>query len=130
MKILVAYNGSDVAKKALDLAKDYAKTYDAMVYIVTSMEGGSREKLKAISKSKEDLEYAQGFLKENGIKCDGYQTARGLSAGEDLVRFATENNIDHIFVGIEKKSKTMKLFLGSTAQYIILKAPCPVTTIR
>lgn len=130
MKILVAYNGSDIAKKALDLAKDYAKTYDAMVYIITSMEGGLREKLKEISKSKEDLEYAQGFLKENEIKCEGYQTARGLSAGEDLVRFATENNIDHIFVGIEKKSKTMKLFLGSTAQYIILKAPCPVTTIR
>jgi len=130
MKILVAYNGSDVAKKALDLAKNYAKTYDAMVYIITSMEGGSREKLEEISKSEQDLKYAQEMMKKDGIKCDGYQTVRGLSPGEDLVIFAKENNINHIFVGIEKKSKTMKLFLGSTAQYIILKAPCPVTTIR
>ena len=94
MKILVAYNGSDVAKKALDLAKDYAKTYDAMVYIITSMEGGSREKLKAISKSKEDLEY------QEAIKADAEEKERQKEAGEDglsllrakRAKWATEDN--------------------------------------
>ena len=35
-----------------------------------------------------------------------------------------------IFLGIRKKSKVQKAILGSTAQHIILKAACPVTTIR
>jgi nucleotide-binding universal stress UspA family protein len=53
-----------------------------------------------------------------------------MTPGEDLVRFAVENDIDLIFVGIKKKSKAQKIILGSTAQYIILKAPCPVTTVK
>jgi nucleotide-binding universal stress UspA family protein len=53
-----------------------------------------------------------------------------LPPGEDIVKFAENNDIDHLFVGIEKISKTRKMLLGSTAQYIILKAPCPVTTTK
>ena len=130
MNILVAYNGSDEAKAALGLARDYAEIHDAVVHIITSMEGGPKEKLKAINKSKKDLRYAMEVMKTSGIKCEGYQTVRGLSPGEDLIRYAEENNIEHIFVGIEKKSRTRKLLLGSTAQYVILKASCPVTTIH
>jgi len=130
MNILVAYNGSDEAKAALELAKDYAKIHDSVVHIITSMEGGPREKLKAIKKSKEDLKYAMELVKADGIECEGYQTSRGLSPGEDIIRYAEEYDIKHIFVGIEKKSRTRKLLLGSTAQYIILRASCPVTTIH
>ena len=50
--------------------------------------------------------------------------------GDDIVRFAEENAINQLYVGIEKKSRTRKLFLGSTAQYVILKAPCPVITVK
>jgi len=41
-----------------------------------------------------------------------------------------ENDIDQIYVGIRKKSRTSKLILGSTAQFIILKAGCPVTSVK
>jgi nucleotide-binding universal stress UspA family protein len=69
-------------------------------------------------------------MDQDGIRCETEQLVRGLTPGEDLVQFAEENEIDHIFVGIEKKSKTRKMLLGSTAQYIILKAPCPVTSVK
>ncbi|MBW1644485.1 MAG: universal stress protein, partial [Deltaproteobacteria bacterium] len=42
MKILLGYNGSEAAKAALSLARDHAKTHNAMVYVITSMEGGSK----------------------------------------------------------------------------------------
>jgi nucleotide-binding universal stress UspA family protein len=38
--------------------------------------------------------------------------------------------IDLIFLGIVKKSKVGKLLFGSTAQYVILHAPCPVVTVQ
>lgn len=53
-----------------------------------------------------------------------------MTPGEDLVKFAKDKAVDHIFSGVEKKSKTQKILLGSTAQYLILKAPCPVTTTK
>jgi nucleotide-binding universal stress UspA family protein len=130
MKILVGYNGSEVAKAALSEAKKYAKTFDALVHVVTSLEGGSGEKIEEISAATENLKFAQEFLEKDGIRCETEQLARGLTPGEDLVQYANENEIDHLFVGIEKKSKTRKMLLGSTAQYVILKAPCPVTSVK
>jgi nucleotide-binding universal stress UspA family protein len=50
-------------------------------------------------------------------------------AGEKLVDFARTEKADQMFIGIQKKSKVGKLIFGSTAQYIILNAPCPVVSI-
>jgi len=130
MKILVGYNGSEVAKSALSQAKSYAKTFDALVHVVTSLEGGIGEKIEEISEAAENLKFARDFLESDGVRCKTEQLVRGLTPGEDLVRYANENEIDHLFVGIEKKSKTRKMLLGSTAQYVILKAPCPVTSVK
>ena len=130
MRILVGYNGSEVAKAALAQAKSYAKTFDALVHVVTSLEGGSGETIEEISAAAENLKFAQDYLESDGIRCKTEQLVRGLTPGEDLVKFANENEIDHLFVGIEKKSKTRKMLLGSTAQFVILKAPCPVTSVK
>ena len=52
-----------------------------------------------------------------------------LTSGEQLVKFAEDLSVDLIFLGIVKKSKVGKLLFGSTAQYVILHAPCPVVTV-
>lgn len=130
MKFLVGYNGSEVSKAALSLARTYADLFGAQVLVITSMVGGSGEKPGEIGKARNDLKYAEAFFKEKDIPCETYQLARGLAPGEDMVRFAEENDIDQIFVGIEKKSRTQKIILGSNAQFVILKAPCPVVSVN
>ncbi|MEJ2220789.1 MAG: universal stress protein [Desulfobacterales bacterium] len=130
MKFLVGYNGSVEAKAALSLARDFARIFKAKVFVMASMEGGTGEKIEDINQAEENLRKAKEFFEEQGVECETHQMARGLTPGEDLVKFAEENQIDQIFVGIEKKSKTSKLLLGSTAQYVILKAPCPVITFK
>ena len=130
MKFLVGYNGSDVAKSALAVARNYAKGLNAQVVVMTSMGGGGKETLDEISNVEQGLDYAKQFLEAEGVVCETHQLARGVSPGEDLVHFVEENDIDQLFVGVEKKSKTHKMFMGSTAQYVILKAPCPVTAVK
>ncbi len=130
MKFLVGYTGSDISKAVLSLARDYAEKLGAQVLVVTSMSGGKSEKPEEIGKATENLAYAEKFFREKNIICDTHQLARGMTPGEDMVRFAIENDVDQIFVGIEKKSRTQKLILGSNAQYIILKAPCPVVSVN
>ncbi len=130
MKFLVGYNGSVEAKAALSLARDFAKIFNAKVFVMASMEGGAGEKIKDINQAEQNLREAKEFFDEQGVECESHQMARGFTPGEDLVKFAEENQIDQIYVGIEKKSKTSKLLLGSTAQYVILKAPCPVITVK
>jgi nucleotide-binding universal stress UspA family protein len=53
-----------------------------------------------------------------------------MSAGEDLIEFANENKVDQIVVGVKRRSKVGKLLMGSTAQYVILQAQCPVVTVK
>ena len=130
MKYLVGFDGSRIANAALSLARTYAEVLGATVIVVTSMGSGRIENLKSIDKVSSDLTFAEQFLKEKGVPCEIHQLARGLSYGEDLVRFAEDNDINLIFIGIEKTSKVDKLLLGSTAQHIILKAPCPVMSVN
>jgi nucleotide-binding universal stress UspA family protein len=130
MKFLVAYNGSVEAKAALALAIKHASLFGAKLFVITSMEGGHSEKPEDIARVNQELKRVRQQLDDAGADHEVHEMARGLSPGEDIVAFAQENQIDQIFIGIEKRSKTRKLFMGSTAQYIILKATCPVTTTK
>lgn len=130
MKYLVGYDGGPASKRALELARERAKNEDALVYVVTSMGGGRKEDVKIIEDVEEALQWAEDYLEEEHVQCETVQLARGLSPGEDLVKYAKDNNVDRIYLGIEKKSRTRKILLGSTAQYIILKGPCPVITTK
>ena len=130
MKILVSYNGTKESQAALDLAQTHAKLFNAKMVVLSSSEGGKGEKLEDINKVKQDLEKIQEEITKNGVECQVEQLARGLMPGEDIVLYAEENDIDQIYVCIRKKSRTSKLILGSTAQYIILKAKCPVISVK
>ena len=130
MKFLVGFTGSDESKAAMALAKEYAQIFNAKVIVIASMEGGAGEKPEDIGRAETNLKFATEFFQDSGIEFEAQQLARGYSPGEDLVKFAEDNEIDQMFVGIEKKSKTRKMLLGSTAQFVILKAPCPVVTVK
>lgn len=130
MKILVGYDGTNSAKEALNLAKSHAKVFGASVEVVTSMQKGTESERKIIEQAERGLEYAKSLIEEDGIDCNTHLLIRGLSAGEDLVEFANENRIDQIVVGVKRRSKVGKLLMGSTAQYVILQAECPVITVK
>ena len=130
MKILVAYNGTKESDAALQVAQTQAGIYNAKLVVVSSSEGGKGEKIEDINKIKQDLERIQRDISKDGLECEVEQLARGLTPGEDIVLYAEENDIEQIYVGIRKKSRTSKLILGSTAQFIILKAKCPVTSVK
>jgi len=130
MKILVGYDGSNSAKDALNLAKSHAKAFGASIEVVTSMQKGTESQRKEIEQAERGLAYAKTVFEEDKIACNTHLLIRGLSAGEDLVEFANENEVDQIIVGVKRRSKVGKLLMGSTAQYVILQAQCPVVTVK
>lgn len=50
--------------------------------------------------------------------------------GESIVDLAEEVDADRVVVGGRKRSPTGKAVFGSTAQTVMLNAPCPVTFVR
>ena len=130
MKIVVGYDGTSAAKEALDLAKIHAKALGASVEVVTSMEKGTEDQREEIEQAERGLEWAKSLFEENDIECGTHLLIRGMAPGEDLVEFAKENNADEIIVGVKRRSKVGKLLMGSTAQFVILQAACPVVSVK
>lgn len=132
MKIMVCYDGSDEAKSLLPIAQQQAKAYKARVIAVMALEGESGDPPEGLETAEEPLKYAKIFLENSGLefKTKLLASEGGLEAGENLVRYATEQQVDMIIIGIKKRSKIGKLLTGSNAQYILLNAHCPVISVR
>ncbi len=130
MKILVGYEKSAVAEEALALAKKHAKAFDAKVYLITSLTRSHELQLEDIQKSEGELKNLRTQFTKEGIACETHAIVSAVTPGEDLVQFATDNEIDEIVIGVRRRSKVGKLLFGSNAQYIILQAPCPVVAVK
>jgi len=130
MKIMVCFDGSGASRSALRVAVKHAKAFTAKVFLVASMEKGTEDEHQTIKEMETELNHAKEKLAAEGIECETHLLVRGMTPDEDLVAYAKEQGIDEIAIGIRKRSKVGKLIFGSTAQYLILNAPCPVITVR
>jgi nucleotide-binding universal stress UspA family protein len=130
MNILVAYDGTKEAKEAVRLATRHAKAFNARIILAYSMVGGPEIPRKEFEHAEKELQTQEILLKEEGVACETLLSVRGLEKGEDIVKLAGEKQAEEIVIGIQRKSKVGKLLFGSTAQYIILNAACPVVTTR
>ncbi len=130
MSILVGYDGSNAAMEALRLSIKHAKAFDAKVEIVRSMKGGGEDRAEKIELASNQLAFAEELLTKESIPCETHLLVRGMTPGEDMVRFAREKGIESIILGVKRRSKVGKMLFGSNAQYVILNAPCPVITVH
>ncbi len=130
MNLMVCYDGSNAAKKAVEVAKNRARKFNVKIFLVTAMVSGPEVPRDEFIKREKELEKVKRQFHKEDIACESTFSVRGLETGEDLVLFARENEIDEIVIGIQKRSKVGKLIFGSTAQYVILEAPCPVLTVK
>jgi nucleotide-binding universal stress UspA family protein len=130
MKILVGYDGSSDSKTALKLAVTHAKAFTGKVFAVASLNKGTESEHEAIKEMENELDRVKNDLENQGVPCETHLLIRGMTPGEDLVDYAQEHGMDEIVIGIRRLSKVGKLVFGSNAQYIILHAPCPVTTVK
>jgi nucleotide-binding universal stress UspA family protein len=131
MKYLICYDGSEAAKSALKLAQKNAKGLDVKLEVVNTITREIPLKHAKIKEKEDNLNKEVADLL--GGDDVAYETAvlvTSLTPGEQLVQFAQDEEVSQIYIGIIKKSKVDKLIFGSTAQYIILHAPCPVVTVQ
>ncbi|MCP4755952.1 MAG: universal stress protein [Proteobacteria bacterium] len=131
MKIMVCFDGSDSAKEALKIALMHAQAFTAQIVAVTALEGDPQEQLHDLEKAEQALDYARVFLTVDDLVCETkLLSASNISAGENLVRYANDQKVDTVIIGVKKRSKVGKLVTGSTAQHVILHADCPVVAVK
>ncbi len=131
MKFLVCYEEADPSAEILKKALAHAKVWNATLEVVKTLTREIPIKHARILEMEKEMETTVSMkIGDSGVAYNVQLMVTSLEPGEKLVKFAEEEEIDLIFIGIIKKSKVNKLLFGSTAQYVILHAPCPVVTIK
>ena len=133
MVILVGYDRSNTAKSVLNVAGKQAEAFGAALHVVTCYSQKTNVKKRDMEKMTEllsQLEEIKNRYKEERISCHTHLLVNDFTPGENLIQYATENKVDQIVIGVKIRSKLEKLVFGSTAQYVILKAACPVLSVK
>lgn len=143
--ILVPYDGSPLSKKALDLAKDLARNFNAdlkllmviPVYypISDSVFSGAavmnyQQVVKALTEQGEkELKKVTEKCREEGAKTF-YKIVHD-DVSDAIMKEAKKSKIDLIIMGSRRLTGVASLKrLGSTARHVSEHATCPVTIVH
>lgn len=134
-QILVPVDFSDPSAVALKYAKAFADNFQASLHLLHVLEtvyyGWEVPPLI-------DEEIEQGARKQlNALLTDGerqqFRTELHLLKGSpfvEIVRCAREKNFDLIVMGTHGRGPIAHMLMGSVAEKVVRKAPCPVLTVR
>jgi len=142
-KILVPTDFSEFSMPALTYGCAMAARFDAALHLlhvcpdaamlVPEVGGlgsaGLLEQAEAFEKSAMDqLEKLPPGNWENNHPI--VRTTRVGSPFYEVIQYAKTNDIDLIVIGTHGRSGLMHLLMGSVAENIVRKAPCPVLTVK
>ena len=120
--VVVGYVPKPEGRAALDVAIAEAGRRQLGVLVINSRRRSEDEA------AGEDLAMARSRLEGSGIEFEVREVSAGLEAAEDIVETAGPDDL--IVIGLRRRTPLGKLILGSSAQRILLDAPCPVLTVK
>ena len=140
-KILVPVDFSKHSERATALAVELARRFEASLtllhvysiptyplpegYVLASPEvvADLMEKTSVAIKEVRARVLAQGVAKVDALLVEG-------SAFAEIVRTAREKHFDLIVMGTHGRSGLKHALMGSVAEKVVRKAPCPVLSVR
>jgi len=133
-KILVAYDGSDGAKRALRAGIDLAKRYGAELHSIAVVEklphfaatvGEVKEAVRELTTRYEWIsQEAVRVAKDQGIEL--HPKVQPGHEVEAVVNYAREGKFDLLVIGFAGHSHAFGRVMGGTAQNLARLTPCPV----
>lgn len=128
--IVLGYDGSEGAERALLLASSLARQNKARVVVVTAFSwtytiDAMGERVAQFAQEAETIaQKAVTKLQATGVEVTS--EVRDGSGGEVVLREAEEQKADLIVVGRRGLSLVASLLLGSTSEYVVRRATVPV----
>jgi nucleotide-binding universal stress UspA family protein len=131
MKFMVCYDNSLESRDLVEEAQRHAARWGAEIKVVTVLTRVEPIKHEKLAKMEEKLEQEiQALFSGVEIPYTVELHVDDVEAGVKIVTIAERNRVGLVFLGIKKRSRVGKLLFGSTAQYVILNAPCPVISLN
>lgn len=142
-KILFPTDFSSCADRALDYALVFARRYGAQLHMLHAVVLHEDDPRNPDQRFPDFTEIHQRLAEIAGDRMDatiesrqteGLQIVkaqeRGVAAAPVILQYAADNDIDLIVMGTHGRRGLEHLLLGSVAEEVVRRAPCPVMTVR
>lgn len=137
-EILMATDYSSASESALPFALEMARHFDAGLHLVHVLLPGEWEptaddttgafEYKPAEQAEKHMASLLSTIDLGTVRCE-YLIRRGSSVWEELDRIIQDKAIDMVVLGTHGRGGIEKLLVGSVAEEVFRKAPCPVLTI-
>ncbi|GAA1346343.1 universal stress protein [Arthrobacter roseus] len=121
MGIVVGYRATPEGKAALKYALELAAEKATRLIVVSANRKGP---------SPADNQELQDLLNGSGVDHELMEIVGDYDPAEEILEAASEQNAELVVIGMRRRTPVGKLFMGSTAQRILLEAECPVLAIK
>ncbi len=134
VKVLVAYDGSEQARRALDWAVHMAQGATVGVISVAPSLAGSPKIADAVDPTSDTTEHrrqldeAAALLDASGVRAETLLKV-GVAA-EEIINAARDGRFDVILVGISGMGAARRFLIGSVAERVVRHATVPVLVVR
>jgi nucleotide-binding universal stress UspA family protein len=137
MKILVAYDGSAEADRALDWAADLARgsavSSVTVISVVVTLDAAppiadAIDPRDSVAEHRAELDRAIASLRAKGVAAEP-QLKAGKPA-EEIIDAAEDGGFDVIVVGSRGKSAAARFLMGSVSERVVRHASRPVLVVR
>lgn len=128
--IVLGFTLTAESAAALERAVDEARLRSARLEVVHSRRESHDRDIEDMQRYDAALTELGARLAADGIDHGIHDFIQGNTAAEDIIGLARESSADLIVIGLRHRTRTGKYLLGSTAQDILLDAPCPVLCVK
>lgn len=134
--ILLPTDFSDPSGTALTYARAFAETFGASLHLMHVIDEALFFAWEAPPLAREDIEASARNQLDKllpGVdreRLDARLVLRTGSPFVEIVRYAREQRVDLIVMGTHGRGPIAHMLMGSVAEKVVRKAPCPVLTVR
>ena len=140
--VLVPTDFSDASEAALNYGKSMAEAFGASLHLVHVMEDllahawAAEVYVASAPNLREEIERESRLRLETMLPeadRERMHARVALLAGSpfiEIIRYAKANDIDLIVMGTHGRGPIAHMLLGSVAEKVVRKSPCPVLTVR
>ena len=138
--IVVATDGSDSVRRAVDVAVDVAARFDAEVHAVYVVDSGEvestpdevREDLRDAldDRGSAALEQVTGAAAERDPELDVTIEVREGRPATEITEYARDVGADVVAMGTRGRHGENRFLIGSVAERVVRTCPIPVLTVR
>lgn len=126
--VVVGYIPLPLGVAAFVRAKNEAVVRGARLVVVNTGSHGNYS--SPLFAKPQDLDAINTELSQAGIPHEVRQPTSGRSAAAEILAAAADADATLIVIGLRRRTPVGKVLLGSTAQQVLLDAPCAVLAVK